>query len=96
MDDIYFKELFLKIEEGTALTADELKNLVYECGLDQKVGDPLRWVTPVRTIIDGIGGLYAIEWYRANSEMQEDEFYYQPYPVTEVKTWKVCITYEKD
>lgn len=77
------KELELKIIQGEKLDEEELNSLelnfkvVYE-----EIKNSGRWVEYVTTVFElSNGDLYALDWERGLTEMQESEFFEQPYKV---------------
>ena len=78
------KEYLEKILNGEELTEIELSDLVdYE--IDSQEGDCGRWTMPVKSIVELCGRYFAIDWDRGLTEMQENEFYNQPYEVKQVE-----------
>lgn len=78
-----------KIKSGVKLSEWELGRLVWEdwddsdsiIHVDQVEGDEHRWNREIKTVIDVDGQLYAIDWSRALTEMQEHYYDNQPYKV---------------
>ena len=65
--------------------------------VDETEGHEGRWVRYMKTIFKIGADLWAVEWGRGLTEMQENEYYWQPYRVKEVRK-QVTITtveYEK-
>ena len=79
----HFEEIMVeKMDKDELLTESEIKTLVYEFeSVDHAVGDMLRWTTCVSDVIELCGRYFKVDWYQANTEMQEDEFLNQPYEV---------------
>lgn len=80
-----FEEIMYdKITKGIPLSESELRDIVYECEEVSKVyGDKLRWVHCVTSVVLIKGKKFGIQWNEGLTEMQEDEFYNQPYEITE-------------
>lgn len=88
----HFEELMVKkIEDGEALTEREMSNLVYEYGVSTEEGDDHRWVRDMSTIVELCGRYFEIDWYKGLTEMQENEFYDQPFEV-EKREYEKTIT----
>lgn len=83
-------ELETKIYNGEELTEDELREFVQEYSAVYEVkGDEGRWTVQITSIFQINDKLFAIDWDRGLTELQESEFYCQPYEVvkkTETKT----------
>lgn len=84
-----------KLERGISLTEDELRDFVFGGKVKyQEEGQPRRWSRSVSSVVaDDNGQLWCVDWDEGLTEMQEDEFYEQPYkvhldkkPVTVIKT----------
>lgn len=84
-----------KLERGIALTEDELEDFVfYDNEVYRDEGEPGRWSRHVSSVIaDDNGQLWCVEWEEGLTEMQDNEFYDQPYkvhldkkPVTVIQT----------
>lgn len=84
-----------KLERGIQLTDDELEDFVFGSKVEyQEKGQPKRWSRSVSSVIaDDNGQLWCVDWEEGLTEMQENEFYEQPYkvhldkkPVTVIKT----------
>ena len=58
--------------------------------VDRIEGECDRWTQNITTIFKYENKLYALDWYRALTEYQEDEFYNQPYEVKKVKKMYIC------
>lgn len=78
-----------KIENGEELTPGELRELVFDYEVESQDGDRGRWTTHVKTIVELCGRYFAIGWEKGLTEMQENEFYEQPYEVKKVEEEKV-------
>jgi len=73
---------------------DEIESLIdYGNYIDEFEGDDHRWDREVTTIIELDGKLYAIEWRRGLTEMQDNN-YFSPAPYqVEKKTKMVEVEY---
>lgn len=85
-------ELLNKIDNGIELSEKELKMLVWEYEIDASYGENRRWSRSVTTIVQLGDRYFAIEWEEGLTEMQENEFYEQPYEVE--KTEKTVVVTE--
>lgn len=93
----HFEEIMVqKIDNGEALTEDELKTLVCEFHNVARVeGENRRWSRTVKSVIKLCKRYFAIEWEQGLTENQDDQFFNQPYEVeeetytevAEVHTW---------
>lgn len=73
---------------------DELESGDYE-EIDEVEGDSGRWTQSVETIISVGGVLWCIPWKKGLTEMQENEFYWQPYRVIRKERIVTEVYYEK-
>lgn len=77
----HFEELMVaKIDKGEPLTEQELERIT-EFSIKKEYGEKLRWTTPVYDVLSMCGRYFALTWYEANTESQENEFTCQPYEV---------------
>ena len=90
----HFEDIMLeKLESGEGLTESELKTLIFEYEVHKEYGDKLRWVRPVFTVFELNGKYFGVNWFEGLTEMQENEFNEQPFPVekrikvVEVEQW---------
>lgn len=91
----HFEELMVKkIDNGEDLTEKELRSLVYEYTVFTEEGDDHRWVRDVTTIVELCGRNFEIDWYKGLTEMQEDEFYDQPFEVEKIEYEKTITVTE--
>lgn len=79
------KEYLKKILNGEKLNKKELSDLVWEHEVDYENGECGRWTQSVKSIVDLCGRYFAIDWERGLTEMQEHEFYNQPYEVKKIE-----------
>ena len=88
----HFDEIMVqKIDNGEALTEDELKALVWEYHNVARIeGENRRWTRTVRSVIKLCGRYFEIEWEQGLTESQEDQFFEQPYEV-EQDTYKKVV-----
>lgn len=88
----HFEELMVKkIDNGENLTERELRSLVYEYEISSEEGGDHRWVRDMSTVVELCGRTFEIDWYKGLTEMQEDEFYDQPFEV-EKREYEKTIT----
>lgn len=83
------KDYLEKILNGEELSEREFKDLVFDYEIDCQEGDCGRWTQSAKTIVNLCGRYFAIDWERGLTEMQEHEFYNQPYEVKKVEYEKV-------
>lgn len=82
------KDYLEKILNGEELSEQEISDLLdYE--IDCQEGDCGRWQMSVKSIIKLCDRYFAIDWERGLTEMQENDFYNQPYEVKKVEYEKV-------
>ena len=94
MED-YEIELLAKLDLGVKLTESEIRELVFECGeVDTKYGDNRRWTRRVTSITEIGARYFCTVWEEGLTESQENEFYHQPYEVTEHKYEKTITVTE--
>ena len=93
------KKIKLHIAQNRPIEKEDIKTLVHYYGIDEELERPCRWVTPVTTIIEFFGHYYMINWYRGNTEYQENEYEAQILEevekvekVVEVEEWVVKKT----
>lgn len=94
------KDLVKKIDTGEELTEKELKYLVWDCNIvDQQEGPDRRWYRSVETVVEIDGRFFLIPWDRGLTEIQENEFWEQPFEVEKYeyeKTIKVVEWIRKE
>ena len=77
-------ELEEKIYNGEHLTEQELMDAAECCEeVCTTYGENRRWTRSARTIIKVKDKLFCIEWEQGLTEIQENEYYNQPYEVEE-------------
>jgi len=72
-----------KIDRREQLSVQEIEDFLFECGkeVDRKEEDDGRWTKHVCTIKKVNNRYFAVPWEKGLTEMQENEFYEQPYEV---------------
>lgn len=83
--DTQAKEFLARIKSGDKLSEEELSDLVWLHQIFEEEIAELRWGSHVKTIVLLDGEHYAVEWFKGATEMQENEFENQPYPVEKVE-----------
>jgi len=83
-----------KIDSGEKLTEKELRDLILNYGKESDEGENRRWSCTVTTIVELFGRTFAVEWERGLTEMQENEYYSQPYEVELKTSEKIVIVKE--
>lgn len=80
------QEYLNKILNGEELSESELIDLVWDNDLvvDNVEGDCGSWTQSMQTIVKLDDRYFAVDWERGLTEMQENEFYNQPYEVKKV------------
>ena len=81
----YELSLLDKFNKGEQLRDDELEFIALELEFKIEEGALHRWTQEVTSICDLAGTTVAVNWMRALTEMQEHEFWEQPYEVVEVQ-----------
>lgn len=82
----HFEELMLKkIESGEKLTEQELRELVTEYDEETEYGNDHRWTREAFTVVKLSDRYFGINWMKALTEMQDDEFCEQPYEVQQIE-----------
>lgn len=90
----FMKNTINKIKNNEKLTERELKTLIFEYEYSTIEGDSSRWTKSMTTISrleeeDGTEHFYSTDWREGLTEMQENEFYYQPIEVFPKKAYKI-------
>ena len=68
------KKIKLHIAQNKPIDENDIRMLVRNYSIDEELGEPCRWVTPVITIIEFFGHYYRIYWYRGHTECQDNEY----------------------
>lgn len=81
-----YEDYFLTMMDNSEakFSEEEIKDLIYNEKLpvvDRIEGDDHRWQREMETIVKVKDRYFGIPWFRALTEMQEDDFYSQPYEV---------------
>lgn len=72
----------IKLESGEELTDEDIRFLnIYFDTVYEEEGENRRWSQSMLTVVSVGENLYAIEWEKGLTEMQEDSYYGQPYKV---------------
>lgn len=83
-----YEEYLESLEMEEKLSEQELSDLLdYE--IDCQKGECRRWQMSVKSIIKLCDRYFAIDWERGLTEMQENEFFEQPYEVKKVEYEKL-------
>lgn len=78
----HFEEImFHKILSGEKLTEKELQRLVWDYEVERETFEKHRWTQPVASIVCLCERYFEIDWEEGLTEMQEDEYYNQPFEV---------------
>lgn len=81
----YDAEILQKIESNTRLTQRELSMIPWEHDVvDTIKGENRRWSRSVTTVFLLGDKTFALDWEQGLTEMQENEFHYQPYEVKKI------------
>lgn len=93
-------ELVKNIDDGIELSNEELEFLIWGSNrVDEKRYEPRRWLQRVETVIEIDGRFFMIPWDRSLTELQENEFLWQPVEVEKheyEKTVKVVEWIKKE
>lgn len=90
------KEFLVKYDNGVEFTEEELSDLRWEfVEVDTQYGENHRWNRPATTIFRVEDRLFALDWWQGLTEIQENEFYDQPYEVKAVKKVVEITKYER-
>lgn len=90
------KEFLTKYDNGEEFTEEELSDFIWEfVEVDTQYGENHRWNRPATTIFRVEDRLFALDWWQGLTELQENEFYDQPYEVKEVKKMIEITEYER-
>ena len=90
------EEFLTRYDNGEKFTEEELSDLRWEfVEVDTQYGENHRWNRPATTIFRVEDRLFALDWWQGLTEMQENEFYDQPYEVKEVKKMIEITKYER-
>lgn len=87
------KKIKLHIAQNKPIDKNDIRMLVWDYSIDEEIEEPLRWVTPVITIIEFFGHYYRIYWHRGNTEYQDNE--YESQVLKEVVKVKKIVEIEK-
>lgn len=86
--DDFLDSVYDRISEGKHLDIDEIEQLIYDyrdMHVDEISGDDLRWVKSMTSIIKIRDKYFAIDWFKALTEYQENGIDDQPYEVKKVE-----------
>lgn len=90
----HFEDIIVsKIDNKEKLDEEELRELALNRGDILEDTERGEWTTSVTTIFEMKNRIFAVDWERGNTEMQENEFYSQPYEVEEREVVKTTIEY---
>ena len=87
------KKIKLYIAQNKPIDERDIATLVWEYSIDEELGEPRRWVTPVTTIIEFLSHYYRIYWCRGNTECQDNE--YESQILEEVEKVKKIVEIEE-
>lgn len=87
-----YEKAVAHFKTGEELTEKEIKTLIWDGYIDEIEGETHRWYREVKTIIKIDSELYAIDWDRGLTELQENEYPNQPYRVVR-KEKQITVTY---
>lgn len=98
MKELTYDEIVAKLRRGEKLDECEIRTIVSESHqVYEMEGEEHRWQREMFTVINLDGELWGINWMRGLTELQEDEFYYQPYRVKKIEkvVTRTEVTYER-
>lgn len=82
-EKLILDKLATKLENKDELTEDEIRYIVRNVSeVYREEGDDRRWSKSISTVHKVGDKLYNIDWEEGLTELQEDEFFTQPYQVT--------------
>ena len=82
-----------KLLNGVDLDDEEMREMAYD-GFKTTPYFRNRWTTTTQTLYKVGDRVFAIDWEKGNTEMQEDCFYNQPYEIKLVKRLVEVEDYE--
>ena len=96
-EEEFLQEIVEKIDNGIDIDEHVLKELAYEFSKEVWKGENRRWLRSVKSVFEFDGRFFIVEWEEPLTEMQEAEFYNQPYEVEKVTTQKTIdvVEYKK-
>jgi hypothetical protein len=98
MDKYYedhFEEVMIeKIKNADELTERELSRLAYEYEIEREEGEDRRWSRTITSYVQLKDRFFIVNWEQGLTEMQDNEFYDQPYEVKK-KTYEKVIPEHK-
>ena len=71
---------------------DEVRELIWESEVDQKIIDSSRWSMSMESIVGIDGKYYRVYWEQGATEYQDNEYYEQEADEVERKTKMVEVT----
>lgn len=83
--DKFERDILNKIDEGQSLTERELKTLIWEYEVERDEYEQRRWTMGVCSIVCLNDRYFSICWEEGLTEMQEDEYEYQPEEVKPIE-----------
>lgn len=88
-----YEQAIAHLKAGEELTEKEIKTLIWDGYIiDEIEGETHRWYREVKTIIKIDSELYAIDWDRGLTALQENEYPNQPYRVVR-KEKQITVTF---
>ena len=87
------QEFLEKFDAGYRFSEFERRSLIWGSDLEQveeKEGDDHRWQREIRTILKAGDRNFAINWMRALTEFQENEYPWQPVEV-QYRQWEEVV-----
>ena len=82
--DNWTKEILQKLDNGEELDMSIVREMVWN-DVDRIEGENRRWSRSVQSIVALGDRYFAIDWEEGLTEMQENEFYDQPYEVKKIE-----------
>lgn len=83
------KEFITRFDNKEKFSEKEIRSLVWEMDTVEEIeGEDRRWSRTIQTIFKADDRYFSIYWEKGLTEMQENEYYYQPEEVKLVEETK--------
>lgn len=79
------KDFLARYDAGEKFSTDELQEILWGWPQVKEIeGSDHRWQREMTTVFEVGGRLFALDWMKGLTEMQDNDFWEQPYEVREV------------
>ncbi len=79
------KDFLARYDAGEKFSTDELQEILWDWPKVKEIeGSDHRWQREMTTVFEVGGRLFALDWMKGLTEMQDNDFWEQPYEVREV------------